>query len=148
MIAEGITDIPLSRRVSEAIFSGNALLSVNDATPYNAVYGRVPNLLPDINTATLDGIGALPGTIRHSSRLREIAIQKMVEQTACDRIDRASHTRTQHPSQHRFHEGDEVDYYRPPSQKDMPGWTESGTCLLYTSPSPRDLSTSRMPSSA
>ena len=26
--------------------------------------------------------------------------------------------------------------------------TESGACLLYTSPSPRDLSTSRMPSSA
>ena len=25
---------------------------------------------------------------------------------------------------------------------------ETGTCLLYTSPSPRDLSTSRMPSSA
>ena len=25
---------------------------------------------------------------------------------------------------------------------------EGGTCLLYTSPSPRDLSTSRMPSSA
>ena len=28
----------------------------------------------------------------------------------------------------------------------QPGWTEG--CLLYTSPSPRDLSTSRMPSSA
>ena len=27
------------------------------------------------------------------------------------------------------------------------GW-QSNTCLLYTSPSPRDLSTSRMPSSA
>ena len=27
-------------------------------------------------------------------------------------------------------------------------WTYDGTCLLYTSPSPRDLSTSRMPSSA
>ena len=26
--------------------------------------------------------------------------------------------------------------------------TDLGTCLLYTSPSPRDLSTSRMPSSA
>ena len=26
--------------------------------------------------------------------------------------------------------------------------TQSGICLLYTSPSPRDLSTSRMPSSA
>ena len=27
-------------------------------------------------------------------------------------------------------------------------WLESCICLLYTSPSPRDLSTSRMPSSA
>ena len=27
-------------------------------------------------------------------------------------------------------------------------WVESMGCLLYTSPSPRDLSTSRMPSSA
>ena len=34
-------------------------------------------------------------------------------------------------------------------QKQSPIETEySGTCLLYTSPSPRDLSTSRMPSSA
>ena len=31
--------------------------------------------------------------------------------------------------------------------KPMPAWTLD-TCLLYTSPSPRDLSTSRMPSSA
>ena len=28
------------------------------------------------------------------------------------------------------------------------GATQGGICLLYTSPSPRDLSTSRMPSSA
>ena len=27
-------------------------------------------------------------------------------------------------------------------------WMSAGACLLYTSPSPRDLSTSRMPSSA
>ena len=31
---------------------------------------------------------------------------------------------------------------------DMPGFEVLKTCLLYTSPSPRDLSTSRMPSSA
>ena len=53
----------------------------------------------------------------------------------------------------------------PATQKDPEGWgpadkftvvletaglnsTELGACLLYTSPSPRDLSTSRMPSSA
>ena len=30
----------------------------------------------------------------------------------------------------------------------IPKWSASQACLLYTSPSPRDLSTSRMPSSA
>ena len=39
--------------------------------------------------------------------------------------------------------GLENPIYTPPSWQH---WC--GTCLLYTSPSPRDLSTSRMPSSA
>ena len=34
------------------------------------------------------------------------------------------------------------------TRKDCREFINSGTCLLYTSPSPRDLSTSRMPSSA
>ena len=34
------------------------------------------------------------------------------------------------------------------SLHDIIAWVESNPCLLYTSPSPRDLSTSRMPSSA
>ena len=34
------------------------------------------------------------------------------------------------------------------SPKWVPAMADSNTCLLYTSPSPRDLSTSRMPSSA
>ena len=38
---------------------------------------------------------------------------------------------------------DEVNWIRPAG-----GGGNSITCLLYTSPSPRDLSTSRMPSSA
>ena len=33
-------------------------------------------------------------------------------------------------------------------EEDFLRWNPSKTCLLYTSPSPRDLSTSRMPSSA
>ena len=32
-------------------------------------------------------------------------------------------------------------------KEDNPDWTRDWSCLLYTSPSPRDLSTSRMPSS-
>jgi len=38
---------------------------------------------------------------------------------------------------------------RPAAFEELRGLTqESSVCLLYTSPSPRDLSTSRMPSSA
>ena len=36
----------------------------------------------------------------------------------------------------------------PPLPPDISSGTGVGSCLLYTSPSPRDLSTSRMPSSA
>ena len=37
----------------------------------------------------------------------------------------------------------------PPGEGQFPSWTKLPLdCLLYTSPSPRDLSTSRMPSSA
>ena len=36
----------------------------------------------------------------------------------------------------------------PSSGRQSPGQTKYEACLLYTSPSPRDLSTSRMPSSA
>ena len=46
--AEGIK-IPFKYILSEAVFCGNALLAVNDSTPYNAVYGRVPRVLPSID---------------------------------------------------------------------------------------------------
>ena len=43
----------------------------------------------------------------------------------------------------------EVGEWKDKLRKSKPGWNEVlGSCLLYTSPSPRDLSTSRMPSSA
>ena len=45
---EGIV-VPFEQILSEAIFCGNALLSIRDSTPYNAVYGRVPRILPGID---------------------------------------------------------------------------------------------------
>ena len=48
LLAEGITDTPIVLRVGEAVFVGNALISVNNSTPYNALYGSVPNFLPDL----------------------------------------------------------------------------------------------------
>jgi len=46
--SEGIF-VPFPRLLAEAVFAGNALISINSTTPYNAVYGRVPSILPDIN---------------------------------------------------------------------------------------------------
>eukprot|EP00969_Alexandrium_andersonii_P178145 7877243-Alexandrium_andersonii.AAC.1 len=64
---EGLV-LPFEQIVSACVFAGNALISVNGSTPYNAVYGRVPAMLPDLNTSIDD---AAPGTGRHVMRLRE-----------------------------------------------------------------------------
>ena len=45
---EGL-DVPFKQVLSDAVFCGNAMLSINGTMPYNAVYGRVPLLLPDMN---------------------------------------------------------------------------------------------------
>ena len=47
--------------------------------------------------------------------------------------------------------GDSVDVYKAGLEERGVSWLsayQGDSCLLYTSPSPRDLSTSRMPSSA
>ena len=49
---EGIF-IPFPQMLSEAVFAGNALISINSTTPYHALYGRVPNILPDLNLSLI-----------------------------------------------------------------------------------------------
>ena len=127
---EGLTEIPFEFRLSEAVFAGNALVSVNNTTPYNAVYGRVPRLLPDINQSNSDDAPAdsdnvsHPGLLRHTHRLREIAVQQMVEGTARARLGRALKTKTLAPGEvEEYQVGEEVDYHRPPNNKDISGWT-------------------------
>ena len=69
----------------------------------------------------------LPGSIRHSHRLREIAVQRMVEESARNRVSRALSTRTLPAAQMTMAVGDLVDFHRPPAQKDLPGWTGPAT---------------------
>ena len=94
---EGLLDIPFEYRLAEAVFAGNALVTVNN-TPYNAVYGRVPSLLPNMNQTNANGELSdpesmpLPGVLRNSHRLREIAIQQMIEGTARAKLGRALRT--------------------------------------------------------
>ena len=88
--------MPFSSIVAEAVFCGNALLSINGSTPYNSVYGRAPNVLPGIEQLEApDGAEpAAPGMISHTHRLREISIQAMVEGSARARLGRAMNART------------------------------------------------------
>ena len=127
---EGLLDIPFEYRLAEAVFAGNALVTVNNTTPYNAVYGRVPSLLPNMNQTNGNGeltdpeSMPLPGVLRNSHRLREIAIQQMIEGTARARLGRALRTKSLAPGEaENYQINEEVDYYRPPTNKDTPGWT-------------------------
>ena len=76
---------------SEAAFAGNALLTVNGSSPYNAVFGRAPPMLPDV-VGPIDDAEA--GPLKHVARLRELSIQQMVERAAKARLQRAWKTRT------------------------------------------------------
>ena len=111
---EGIA-IPFNRTLSECVLCGNALLSINNSTPYNAVYGRVPRILPSIDQIAEpdSSVEPMPGAIRDSHRLREISVQSMIEGSATARLGRAMNTRTTMAAQHlQLRIGDEVDMYK------------------------------------
>ena len=76
---EGIV-IRFEQILSEAIFCGNALLTVRDSTSYNAVYGSVPRILPGIYQTSEPNSSQepLPGTIRDANRPREVSGQAIL----------------------------------------------------------------------
>ena len=115
-------DVPFYQVLSECVFAGNALLSINGSSPYNAVYGRTPVLLPPIELLNDDGEIAQP-TNHTVHRVRTLAIQAIVEGTARDKLQRAMKTRTLPPGEiHELKVGDSVDFYRHPGTKDVSGW--------------------------
>ena len=117
--------IPFLQVLNDTTFASNILLSVNGMSPYMALYGRVPALLPPptMSEAENENILGAPGTIRHSLRLREIVTEAMVQATAAMRAQRAMQTRTLSAGQSReYKTHDLVDFYRPPNNKDICGW--------------------------
>ena len=62
------------------------------------------------------------GITRHAQRVREIAVAAMVHETAKSTCSRALNTPTRPSMQERVRQGDLVDYYRKPNQKDISGW--------------------------
>ena len=111
--------------MSEATFCGNALLAISGSTPYNAVYGRVPAILPSVDQLVHPDENRLPapGLISGTHRLREIAVQAMVEGTPKARLSRSKNGRTTISAETlNLKTGEEVDIFRKPTTKDASGW--------------------------
>ncbi|CAE7222318.1 unnamed protein product [Symbiodinium sp. CCMP2592] len=110
--------------LAEAIFAGNALVHVGGSTPYQAVYGRQPAMLPPLeipDMAESEQVGEAGD--RQRSYIREAALQAMVQATSLARLNRAARTRTSPDSTREFSVGDLVDVFRKPSSKDASGWS-------------------------
>eukprot|EP00973_Karenia_brevis_P013138 1782093-Karenia_brevis.AAC.1 len=99
----------------------NCMISVHKSTPYAALFGRVPNLLPDFEKVSVPMTDDISGgaASRHIHRMREIAIQNIVQGTAQDRLNRASSSRTRPAGELLgLKIGDHVEFYRDPPNKD------------------------------
>ena len=119
---EGV-QMPFGSVLAEAVFCGNALLAINGYSPYSAVYGRVPDILPSIEQVAPPDAERDPPLVRHSHRLREIAVQSIVEGSARARLGRALNARTTMSAENmNLRVGEEIDFFRPQGTKDASGW--------------------------
>ena len=120
--------VPFPRIVAEATFAVNALSSLNGMSPYAAVIGRIPAILPSDDTVMSDNVP--DDCSRHVFRVREIAVQAIAEGTARERMKRALHSKTQAAgAELEFKVGQSVDWHRPPAHKDASGWRGPGTVV-------------------
>ena len=124
--ADGLR-VSFQQVLTEATFAKNVLLQYGGYSPYEALYGRTPPLL-DVLSHEDDEHR------EHPTRLREIAVQAMMQAAAEDRIKRANHTKTRPAGDLQGLEiGDLVDIYRPTLSKDVPRWNGPATVTDLTS---------------
>ena len=99
------------------------MLTIGGATPMEAVYGKNPPLLSDLETPSDAQADDDQGARSHNHRAREVVLGKMVETSAQARLARATRRKTRGAIESAELEvGDEVDYFRPAGNKDEPGW--------------------------
>lgn len=78
--------MPMDSLLGECVFAGDALLSYHGHSPYEAVFGRTPSMLPDATLSVDEPTGTLSHGAREHHRMREIAVHSIVECSAQDRI--------------------------------------------------------------
>ena len=80
--------------MSECFYMGNALTFIGGSSPYQAVYGRTPAMLPDLTLTQEDPTGA------QQQRVRTIAINNMIQASAVARVGRSLNSKTHHGGRH------------------------------------------------
>jgi len=114
--------------LDESVMALNCMLSVHGTTPYAALFGRVPNLLIEVTgkEASLDDTSG-GNTSRYVHRIRELSLATVIRGNAEERLRRADSTRTRPAGQLLdLAQGDKVDFYRNPPNKDLAGWRGPG----------------------
>ena len=132
-----VTRISAQRRLAEAVLAGNLLLTINGGTPYQALYGRTPQVQPDVDLTSVqadDGGEGVPIAVRHAHRLRALNVLAIVEGTAKARIERAMNSRTRPAGEEaEYRIGDLVEFYTIPDSTDATGWRCPATVLDVSS---------------
>eukprot|EP00959_Pyramimonas_sp_CCMP1952_P274617 5740806-Pyramimonas_sp.AAC.1 len=117
-------DIPLvfTRLLHEALLAASSFTFYTEVSPYNALLGRQPAMLPDLPVLE----HAQPTETSDHSRgqvIRRACIETVTQATAVAKTNRALRIETIITGQHYFDEGDPVDYHRPATTKDdWGGW--------------------------
>ena len=123
---EGIA-ITIKMLLAQCLFMGNSLTSVGSATPYQAVMGRQPQMLPPLADSSAPSTSDTQNTGdsadgRREARIREIAINSMVQASAMARVSRALGAKTSGSTASLYKPGDLVDFHRRGGRKDDPNW--------------------------
>ena len=117
--------VPFSAILAEAVFAKNALLRINNFTPYEAVLGRTPPLYDLIAPEFGEEVAA-----KDADRLRGKALRAILQATAESKAQRAAKSKSRLSGEPlELSTGDQVEFFRTPSNKDLSGWAGPATVV-------------------
>ena len=109
-VQEGL-QISINMVLALSVFAGNALTTVGTGTPYQAVYGRQPLMLPPLEGEAVHTGDSNEGHVE--ARVREITIASMVQASPMARVSRTLKSKTSALTVGKCKPGDLVNILKP-----------------------------------